>query len=303
MIEADLPLVLQWRNLPAVRQNMYTTHEIQADEHAAWFARQSVDPRVRLLVFERDDQPLGFVGITEYEGPGGTATWAFYAGEGAPKGTGRLMEYHALRFAFEDLQVRKLNCEVLAFNAPVIAMHQKYGFSIEGVFRAGYLRGDEAIDIYRLAMLGSEWSRAVKAFFEQPAADSLAGKVFSRTVVFDDALVSTFGEASGDSNPIHFNHEAAQAMGFDGRIAHGLLGVSQFSGILGTDIDPRGLVYLSQTADFLRPIPVGSTVNVDVKIVSHVGRRLLAETLVSVDDKVAVRGTASLLAPKPEVAA
>lgn len=41
------------------------------------------------------------------------------------------MEYLALEYAFKDMGLHKLFCEVLAFNAPVIKLHQKFGFKIE----------------------------------------------------------------------------------------------------------------------------------------------------------------------------
>ena len=33
MVDGDLSLVLEWRNAPDVRKNMYTSHEITLDEH------------------------------------------------------------------------------------------------------------------------------------------------------------------------------------------------------------------------------------------------------------------------------
>jgi UDP-4-amino-4,6-dideoxy-N-acetyl-beta-L-altrosamine N-acetyltransferase len=298
MVETDLDMVLAWRNQEPVRRNMYTYHEIQADEHARWWAAKSVDPQTRLMIFERDDEPIGFVSITDYTGEGGTAMWAFYAGANAPKGTGRLMEYHALRAAFEELKVRKLSCEVLSFNQPVIGMHQRYGFALEGIFREAYVRDGEPYDVYRLSLLAADWFRAVKGYFEAPSRDNLAGKVFQRQVKLDDESVRAFAAISGDTNPIHFEDAAAQAMGFPRRITHGLLSVAQFSGIFGTAIDPRGLVYLTQSAEFLRPVFIDSEADVEMKVLSHVGRRIVAETTVSVDGAPAIRGTAALLLPK-----
>lgn len=298
MTESDLESVLAWRNQEPVRRNMYTSHEISPSEHARWWAGKSVDPQTRLMIFERDDLPVGFVSITDFLGEGGTASWAFYAGPSAPPGTGRLMEYHALRTAFEDLKVRKLNCEVLSFNTPVIGMHQKFGFSVEGIFREAYVRDGQAFDIYRLSMLSDDWFRAVKAYFESPADGNLAGKTFKRTTVLSDKLVRAFADISGDTNPIHFEDAAAQAAGFSGRLTHGLLSVAQFSGIFGVGIDDRGLVYLDQSAQFLRPIFLDSEAEVAVKVVSHLGRRIVAETTVMVDGEVAITGNATLLLPR-----
>jgi len=36
---SELELMRSWRNAPAVRKNMYTTHEISAEEHMSWWSR------------------------------------------------------------------------------------------------------------------------------------------------------------------------------------------------------------------------------------------------------------------------
>jgi UDP-4-amino-4,6-dideoxy-N-acetyl-beta-L-altrosamine N-acetyltransferase len=241
---------------------MYTNHEISPDEHARWWALKSVDPQTRLMIFEHAGRPAGFVSITDYLGEGGSATWAFYAGDKAPPGTGRLMEYHMLRTAFEDLKVRKLNCEVLSSNQPVIRMHQKFGFTLEGIFREAYLRGDESFDIYRLSMLSGEWFRTVKQYFESPDKDNLAGRTFKRSVRSDDALVRGFADIAD---------------------------------VLGAAIDRRGLIYLSQSAEFLRPVLLGSEAEVVVSVRSHLGQRIAAETTVTVDGQAAMAGKVTLL--------
>ena len=42
--EAELDMILPWRNAPAVRRAMLSHHEITPEEHRAWFQRLSGDP-------------------------------------------------------------------------------------------------------------------------------------------------------------------------------------------------------------------------------------------------------------------
>ncbi|VEF16276.1 flagellin modification protein FlmH [Stutzerimonas stutzeri] len=67
------------------------------------------------------------------------------------------MEYLALEYAFKDMGLHKLFCEVLAFNAPVIKLHQKFGFKIEGVLREQHSVDNSFVDVYRLGILAPEW--------------------------------------------------------------------------------------------------------------------------------------------------
>lgn len=156
--DSELELMLSWRNAPAVRENMYTVHEISLAEHLAWWERTGSSDRQRYFMYEFQGQPLGIVGFTDLDRANQNSSWAFYASPTAPKGTGSRMEILALDCAFNELSLHKLCCEVLAFNTPVIKLHQKFGFKVEGILRDQYRREDAFIDIYRLGMLASEWA-------------------------------------------------------------------------------------------------------------------------------------------------
>ena len=153
----ELELIRSWRNAPAVRANMYTRHEISSEEHLAWWARTIQRQDQQYLMYEKDGKARGVVGFTSIDYVNNNCSWAFYAAPDAPKGTGSQMEFLALEHIFTDLNLHKLHCEVLAYNTPVIKLHQKFGFQIEGIFRQHHRNNDEFIDIYRLSMLKNEW--------------------------------------------------------------------------------------------------------------------------------------------------
>jgi 3-hydroxybutyryl-CoA dehydratase len=77
--------------------------------------------------------------------------------------------------------------------------------------------------------------------------------------VTDDA-VRKFAEVSGDYNPIHLDDEFASKTMFGRRIAHGMLGASYISAVLGFKMSERKIVYLSQTLKFIAPVFIGDTV-------------------------------------------
>lgn len=153
----ELALMLSWRNAPGVRSNMYTRHEISLDEHLAWWerARQRTDQLYRM--YEYQGNPFGIVALKEIDPIHRNSSWAFYASPEAPKGIGSKMEWLALDHAFKSIGLHKLHCEVLAFNQPVIKLHEKFGFTVEGIFREHYLGEDRFVDIYRLGILAREW--------------------------------------------------------------------------------------------------------------------------------------------------
>lgn len=160
MTSGDLAMVREWRNSDNVRPYMYTTHEITQAEHEAWWARVSVDPRSRHYVFCVNDVPVGVVNIVEIDEYNGTASWGYYIGaENAPPGTGSAMEYIALDMVFGELGIRKLVCEVFAFNKRPLKMHARFGFVQEGVRRAHKKHEDAYEDVIELGVFAEEWAQ------------------------------------------------------------------------------------------------------------------------------------------------
>jgi UDP-4-amino-4,6-dideoxy-N-acetyl-beta-L-altrosamine N-acetyltransferase len=166
----ELELMREWRNAPAVRANMYTQHEISHDEHLAWWAKARVRTDQKYFMYSIADVPTGIAAFTHVDTQSQNATWAFYASPIAPKGTGGKMEFLMLEYAFGTLQLHKLCCEVLAFNTSVIKMHQKFGFNIEGVFKAQYKSDNGFVDIYRLGIFATEWQQKRQEMHEKLTA-------------------------------------------------------------------------------------------------------------------------------------
>lgn len=167
MTKADLDLILQWRNHPEIRRHMYTTHEITREEHALWYSRASVDPRKHLLIYEKNTNPLGFVGITMLN-DGRIAEWGFYASPNAMKGTGKDLGDAALSYAFNTLQIYKLCGQALASNERSIRFHERLGFQREGRLRHQHFDGSTYIDVICFGLMHTEFqdSKAQERIYE-----------------------------------------------------------------------------------------------------------------------------------------
>ena len=94
---------------------------------------------------------------------------------------------------------------------------------------------------------------------EQPRAcktinDVKLGERFVRdyTVTYEDVV--KFSEISGDWNPAHHDAEYAKTTIFKEQIAHGMISVAKFSGILGMDYPGLGTIWLGQDVKFLAPV-------------------------------------------------
>ncbi|MFN2491548.1 MAG: MaoC family dehydratase [Pyrinomonadaceae bacterium] len=81
-----------------------------------------------------------------------------------------------------------------------------------------------------------------------------------------DNDIRAFAKLTGDDNPVHLDEAYARTTRFGHRIAHGMLGASLISAVLGTTLPGKGSIYLSQTLQFLRPIYIDNIITARVTV-------------------------------------
>ena len=81
---------------------------------------------------------------------------------------------------------------------------------------------------------------------------------FAKTITETDVYM--FAGITGDLNPAHVNEDYAKDTMFKGRIAHGMLGASLISTVLGTRLPGPGTIYMKQDIKFLAPVRFGDTI-------------------------------------------
>lgn len=147
------------RNQACVRKFMYTSHEITPSEHDAWLASLSGNKTQKVFVIMNEGLPAGVVSLSKINTTQKTADWAFYLDSSYQgKGLGSKVEFWMLDQVFCGGDIDKLNCEVLETNPAVVKMHQKFGFSIEGVRRKNILKDGARIDVILLGITKEEWN-------------------------------------------------------------------------------------------------------------------------------------------------
>ncbi|RPA50719.1 UDP-4-amino-4,6-dideoxy-N-acetyl-beta-L-altrosamine N-acetyltransferase [Shewanella vesiculosa] len=294
-----LDLVLEWRNMPEVRKNMYTSHVISKKEHYEWFERIKCDATKAYFIFELDGKPSGLIGFVDINHNNHSATWAFYSGNTATRGVGSLMEVTALNYAFDNLELHKLSCEVLEFNHSVIKFHKKFGFQIEGIFKKHHFADEQYWDVYRLAIFKTDWQRCRLELYKKKMPLS-PGKSYRENITFSAEKVAIFSVVSGDKNQLHLNHQFAIEHGFDSSIVHGFLVGSVFSKVFGTTFPGDGCIYMSQSMTFINPVYPDDQLEAIFVILSKIGRKLVVETtIINVQtNKKIITGVAELLISK-----
>ncbi|MEA2740491.1 MAG: phosphate acetyltransferase [Acetobacteraceae bacterium] len=116
--------------------------------------------------------------------------------------------------------------------------------------------------------------------------------------------IELFANVSGDVNPAHLDLGYAEGTMFHGLIAHGMLGGSLFSTVLGTILPGPGTIYLGQDLRFRGPVKPGDTLIAKVVVrEKHAGKNRVVLDCVCTNQAgvEVISGTADVIAPTEKV--
>lgn len=129
------------------------------------------------------------------------------------------------------------------------------------------------------------------------------GDSYTSTRLITAEDVKTFADITGDDNPIHVDPEyAAERSRFGKPIVHGVFLLGLISKVLGRDFPGHGSIAVGISCRFLRPVPVGSEVKLEVRVSEkidsqkHVKMRVYAY----LDDKMVLGGEGRVIPPADE---
>jgi acyl dehydratase len=138
----------------------------------------------------------------------------------------------------------------------------------------------------------------------RPFDDLKIGQTARLARAITQSDIELFAAVSGDVNPAHLDARYADATLFHGIIAHGMLGGSLFSTILGTMLPGPGTIYISQDLRFRHPVKPGDilTASVVVQTADAETKRVVLDCVcVNQDGKDVITGTAEVIAPTEKI--
>ena len=150
------------RNHADVRKFMFTDHLISVNEHLQWVARLKRDPNqvVFVLLDVLTKNPLGVCSLNRLDLGNGRCDWGFYlAPSEQGHGIGAAVQFRMLEFAFETMNLEKLDGTVIEGNDPVLRFHRRFGFEDEGFRKSELLRDGKRVGIYLLGMTKIAWEQ------------------------------------------------------------------------------------------------------------------------------------------------
>ena len=82
--------------------------------------------------------------------------------------------------------------------------------------------------------------------------------------------VDQFVKLTGDDNKLHTDNEYAGRTTYKKPVAHGMLGASFISTIIGTKLPGDGALWYSQNLEFLQPVRVGDELRIAVEVIKKI---------------------------------
>ncbi len=106
-----------------------------------------------------DDELIGNCGLIGIDHKNGGASLGLYIGEKEQwdKGFGTDATRLILRFAFNELNLHRVQLQVYEYNPRAVRVYEKVGFVHEGVRRQALFREGQYHDVRLMAILRDEW--------------------------------------------------------------------------------------------------------------------------------------------------
>lgn len=109
--------------------------------------------------------------------------------------------------------------------------------------------------------------------------------------------IAKFVDLTGDDNKLHVDEKFASATSFKKPVAHGMLGASFISTIIGTKLPGDGALWFSQTLEFLLPVRVGDTLLVTAEVIKKTDKDQIIELAIDIknqDRQIVTKGIAKV---------
>lgn len=167
--EADLGLLVQWRNRPDIWKNFFNKFPISMSSQKVWFQRLNEDNSRMFLIIESlpDKKAIGTIGLDKIDFANQTAEYGNlligereYLGRGLAKEATLLL----LRYCFDRLNLNRVYLFVISENSRAVKLYHECGFSNEGCLREAFYDEGRQKNVLVMAMLRREWKeRSVTA--------------------------------------------------------------------------------------------------------------------------------------------
>jgi [ribosomal protein S5]-alanine N-acetyltransferase len=157
----DAIALYRFRNDPNVVSGLggfSSGYSMQAIREWIECRNRALDDIVWVIADRESNICLGHVGLYRIDYRVRACEFAILIGESARwgKGTGKEAASGVVSYAFDELNVNRIELTVLASNSRAIRLYQSLGFVQEGIKRQGQFRAGKYVDVILMSLLVGE---------------------------------------------------------------------------------------------------------------------------------------------------
>ena len=156
--EKDLDLIVKWRNDPEILRWLFSYLPLNKVKQRKWYEKYLNDDTQQTFIIElkEEETPMGTVGLTDIDYKDQRADLTIIIGEKEywGKGLGEEALDLLVKFAFNEMNLRKIKALVFSDNERAINLYEKCGFGKEGVLKEEIFKVGEFRDIIIFSKLG-----------------------------------------------------------------------------------------------------------------------------------------------------
>ena len=167
----DLNIINSWRNDKDLISYLGANYRyIDLEIDVAWFDNylKERNRTVRCSIVDESDTIIGLISLTNIDYINSSAELHIMIGNMAnrEKGIGQFAILEILNHAFNNLNLHKVELQVLCTNKRAIHVYEKVGFKQDGILRDACFKNGEYLDMIVMSILKDEFSLKKEGLYE-----------------------------------------------------------------------------------------------------------------------------------------
>ena len=154
--EDDLNSIVKWRNDPAILRWLFSYSPLNKTKQRKWYEKYLDDDTQQTFIIEVKEEKIsiGTVGLTSIDYKNQRAELGVLIGDESwqNKGMGTDALDLLIKFAFDEMNIRKIKAIVFEENIPAIKLYKSRGFVEEGVLNKEVYKNGEFKSVMVMAL-------------------------------------------------------------------------------------------------------------------------------------------------------
>lgn len=163
----DMPIINSWRNNPNIIECLGAPYRyINQAVDDRWFDSYMTQRNntIRCVIIAENEKVIGLVSLTDIDYIHRKTTFHIMIGDkdNQSKGAGTYALACMLHHAFNNMNLHRVELDVLSSNVKAIGLYEKMGFVREGVFREACFKNGVYVDMIHYALLENIYRKQLR---------------------------------------------------------------------------------------------------------------------------------------------